>query len=410
MIDITKHKILIFDLQATSVLKAERYFCNFQNAVIVKFHQPLIKGCPPTEVFEYKQNKLIRKRNLGYSSRFLLPLLKVSSLFLLLVDVVYSVQCIYAAISSIIKKYDICISISITHALAATLLKKIDVIKYNIFHLTDYYVAENKRDGLANVFIDNLYKRLLKWVIKNCDALWVISPNVLKAPYLHSILQKTKKTVYAFEIIAGCDDLDSAFISQLELNREKSWFRNIAFLGTLNPHEGLELILKILPDIIKMIPDVSVRIIGSGPEEDNLKSIVKAKGVGKNVIFYGCVVDRNEIYRLLSNCAIGLAIYKPLSQFWVSQYVCPAKIKEYIAVGLPVVITKGPYFVKAIKKSTAGFVVDYDSKQLFKVLIDFFKNKKIISQYRKNAFGLAEKYKYQLVMDKAMEYTLSKWK
>lgn len=408
MIDKTKHKILIFDFQSTSVLKAERYFCNFQNAVIVKFHSPLIKGCPPTEVFEYKQNKLIRKLNLGYSGRSLLPLLKVSKLFYLLADFVNSLQCIYAAISSTIRKYDICISLCITHALAAMPLKKIGMVRYNIFHLTDYYVAENKKGSLANVLIDNLYKKLLKWVIKNCDALWVVSPHVLNTPYLRRILSKTKKTVYVLETV-GCDNLDSAFISQLEANRENSWVRNIAFLGNLNPHQGIELILKILPDIIEIIPDVSVRIIGSGPEENNLKSIVKAKGLEKNVIFFGYVGDRNKIYRLLSDCAIGLAMYKPLSQFGLNQYISPAKIREYMVVGLPIIITEEPYFAGVIKKNTAGFVIAYDSKQLFKVLIDFLQNEKRINQYRQNILRLAEKYKYDALMDKAMKYTLNSW-
>jgi len=405
MIDKSQLTVLLFDYQS-SVLEAGQYFHGFKHAGIIRFHQPLLEGCPPTELYEYRRNKLTRRRNLGRTGHLLVLLAtRLSPLFYLLVDLAVAVKGFLTAVASAGIKYDFCIGRHITTALTAAILRKAGIVRHSIVYVTDYYATEDPKATSVRKLINVLHRRCLTWTIKNSDVVWTISPAMLGAPYLKNIIQETDKPAYAFET-AGCDRLEPAFLSELKSGRDPAWKKRIAFLGNVGPHHGLDMMLEVLPEIIDVIPDVNLRVIGTGPEEKNMRSAVRAKGLDSNVTFYGYVEDRREVYRILSGCAIGLATYKPASEFDVNRYLDPGKIRMYMAVGLPVIISRGPYFTEVIKRYSAGFVVDYDAAQVQKALLEFLRNDDMMAHYRQNMLKVADEYAYDVVMDKAMKYTV----
>lgn len=406
MYDNKRLNILLFNFQS-STLETDKYFQSFGFALNVKLHQPLIKGCPPTEVLEYCNGRLKRAYSLGKPQALLLPLLKISKSFYFFVGLVDILQCIWAAIRSQ-KSFDICISLYNTQFYGAYFLKTIGVVKKNILLIYDYYIKDKVEVGIKNKLTDIFYRRSLKFSVGNADALWLLSPNMLLSPFLKNIVERRGKPVYSFET-AGCADLGDDFIRELEKNRDPDWKSNLGFLGNLSPHHGIDLILEILPQIVKAIPRVKLMIIGSGLEEERLKGVVKTKGLEKNVFFLGHIPDREVMYKVLANCAIGLATYDPGSDIINYKYLGPGKTREYMAVGLPIVITRGAYFAEVIERDKAGFVINYSPKELLKVLLDFLRDDRSVEEYHKNMREFAKKFRYDLVMDKAVKFTLGAW-
>nr|HPL82740.1 glycosyltransferase [Candidatus Omnitrophota bacterium] len=334
-------------------------------------------------------------------------LLNISKSFYFIVGLVDILQCILAALRSR-KIFDICISLYNTQFYGAYFLQRIGTVKKNVLFIYDYYIKDKFEIGIKSKLADVFYRASLKFSVKNADALWLLSPNMLLSPFLKDIVERRKKPVYSFET-AGCVDLGDDFIRVLEENRDLDWKSNLGFLGNLSPHHGVDLILKVLPEIVRNIPKVKLFLIGSGPEEERLKAIVKANNLSDNVFFLGHIPDRGIMYKALADCAVGLAIYNPGSNIINYKYLGPGKTREYMAVGLPIVITRGAYFAEVIERDKTGFAIDYSADQLLAVLLGFLRDDHAIEEYRKRMKEFAKKFRYDLVMDKAVKFTVNAW-
>jgi PEP-CTERM/exosortase A-associated glycosyltransferase len=70
----------------------------------------------------------------------------------------------------------------------------------------------------------------------------------------------------------------------------------IAFFGSFYSYEGLDLLLRAVPDLQRQRPNIAVLLIGSGPEEDKLHALAQKLGLGESVVFVGRV-PQEEIRR-----------------------------------------------------------------------------------------------------------------
>jgi PEP-CTERM/exosortase A-associated glycosyltransferase len=74
----------------------------------------------------------------------------------------------------------------------------------------------------------------------------------------------------------------------------------LAFFGSFYFYEGLHLLLRALPLLRRRQVDIVVLLVGGGPEESNLRGMVRDFGVGDSVVFAGRVVheDMRRYYDL----------------------------------------------------------------------------------------------------------------
>jgi len=90
---------------------------------------------------------------------------------------------------------------------------------------------------------------------------------------------------------------------------------------------------------------------------------------------------------------IGIAPYV-IEESNVSFYTDPSKIKSYLALSIPVIITK-IFFSEEVRKNHAGIIINHDNPKEFVTAITKLLNN--YSFYQKNALSLAKKYYYKKI-------------
>lgn len=70
----------------------------------------------------------------------------------------------------------------------------------------------------------------------------------------------------------------------------------IGHIGRFTYQKNHELIIDIFCRYLEVKPNSVLLLIGNGPLEDNIKNLVKEKGIDKNVIFYGTTKDTPSLY------------------------------------------------------------------------------------------------------------------
>lgn len=128
-----------------------------------------------------------------------------------------------------------------------------------------------------------------------------------------------------FDLITQADD---ELHRQFALNGKKV----LGFLGSFYGYEGLELVVKAMPKIIEAVPEAVFLLVGGGPQEENLKALVKQLGLESVVIMPGRV-PHDQVTRYYS--LVDLLVY-PRKPMRLTELVTPLKPLEAMAQGKPV--------------------------------------------------------------------------
>ena len=168
---------------------------------------------------------------------------------------------------------------------------------------------------------------------------------------------------------------------------------------------GLDLLLNALPLIIEQVPNVKVRIIGSGPW-DELKRLVAKSGLKDRFVFHGFIKDEEKLFDLVSRCTIGVAPYAFTADN-PAIYTDPGKPKLYAFCGLPTIITKITSIAAEMHARKAGVAINYDKNDLAAEAIRLLQDEQTLREYRENATDFARLYISERLFDLAFQDSLS---
>ena len=100
---------------------------------------------------------------------------------------------------------------------------------------------------------------------------------------------------------------------------------------------------------LQKLPDFSLHLVGSGPDEARLRALASELGVGERVEFLGFVSDRNRLRELYQNCGVFIS---------TSSWEAVALVMlEAMSCGAPVVATAIPSFRDLISDGVDGLLV-----------------------------------------------------
>jgi glycosyltransferase involved in cell wall biosynthesis len=173
----------------------------------------------------------------------------------------------------------------------------------------------------------------------------------------------------------------------------------LVYAGHLTKSKGVQLAIEAMEEVVKYFPEAILEIIGIGPFERELKEMVKRRKLERWVRFLGGM-EHDKLMQYLPACGIALAIYEP-DPSNIAYYADPTKPKEYLACGLPVIITKVPWIAEEIERKPMGIAINYDKYELVNAITKLLSKESFYEKCKKNAVEFASKLDWNIIFDEA---------
>jgi glycosyltransferase involved in cell wall biosynthesis len=176
-----------------------------------------------------------------------------------------------------------------------------------------------------------LAKPFLRWAIRTAGAVTANSTHTVQA--IQRIYERPV-TIVPFGTAAG---------SYSESDQPKpDSTKQLLFVGRLVERKGIPYLIEAVDILAKQFP-VHLSIVGSGPEENHLKELVRAGGLEQSITFHGRI-SQEELTRQYSRC---------------DAFVLPAIVDSRgDTEGLGVVIIEGMSYRRPVVASGVGGIVD----------------------------------------------------
>lgn len=162
----------------------------------------------------------------------------------------------------------------------------------------------------------------------------------------------------------------------------------LLFVGAIRPSQGIEDLLL----FIKKTKDVQLSIIGVCEIVlyQHYIQIIKDYDIAGRVWFPNTFLSDADLKKISRNHHVGIAIYEK-GKHTATHYTDPGKIKTYIEMGLPVIMTDTSAIVPYIQKYDAGIVID----SAFQLVIALRTLQKQYVQYQKGVQVFSKYFEYE---------------
>ncbi len=146
----------------------------------------------------------------------------------------------------------------------------------------------------------------------------------------------------------------------------------------LSEQKGVAYLIDAMPEVIKVYPDITLVVAGSGEIENELKRKVYDLGLTTNILFPGARTDIHELLKLFD-------LYI-LPSLWEG---LPMTILEAMAAGCPIIATNVGGNGMAIENGFNGSLIEKEnSKLLAYEILKLLKDKKLREMYVQNSIEI----------------------
>lgn len=258
--------------------------------------------------------------------------------------------------------------------MAAKILKLPIIITFHTFFM-DAPMLEDFRLGRLTPYIQTPIWRLTAYYHNLANA--VICPTRIAQKELRSNGLR-KKSIY---IPHGINLQTIHPLSEKERIRKRSTFGISSmdpvalYAGRLAVDKSIDIIILAFKKVVDKIPAAKLILVGSGPEEKNLRALAQRMGIEKNILFTGWI-EREEIVKSgIFGCA---DIYVTASKIENLSY----SILEAMAFGLPI-IGANIRGIPELVDGTNGILVPPDDPDAFaSVVVQVLNDSKLREKYR----------------------------
>lgn len=308
---------------------------------------------------------------------------KLPELLMYFKDVFYT----FLWINTYKDKLDIYFGADPLNAFVGIILRKLGKVKKVILYMIDY---APKR--FENRFLNWIYHRVDSFCVQKCDFVWNLSDRMMKERMKKGI----KKTGHQIVVPIGVNFERIKRFDENKINR-----KYLVYMGHVKKNQGLELVVDAFKDIVEKIPDARLVIIGGGDLVSVLKKMVQENKLSDFVEFKGYIPEHSDVEKMLTGCGIGLALYEPNPDS-VSWYTDPSKPKQYMASGLPVIITTVPQISEEVRSRNLGIVVDYNKKSFVDGALRLLLDNDFYLECRRNAIEFASMMRWDNIFSNAL--------
>ncbi|HEY4292536.1 glycosyltransferase [Luteibacter sp.] len=191
-----------------------------------------------------------------------------------------------------------------------------------------------------------LFAAIKRWVVSRAAAMTVVSAAMAKE------VRRLVLPVEHLETIPMGVDMDGRFSMAEGDQRSTS---ALLFVGRLVAKKGLTHLLDAMPAILAVRPDVTLDIVGFGPERDSLQRQVDRLGLDRNVVFLGAL-PQEKLPALYRHASMFVApfVRDPSGD----QEGLPVALMEAVATGCPYVVGEVEGLDDLLGDSAGYFRVD----------------------------------------------------
>ena len=205
----------------------------------------------------------------------------------------------------------------------------------------------------------NLTHRLFRIVtrlsLQKADLLVAVSE------FTYSLLPEKLKRK-PFRIIPnGIDVGEFSCLDERSESMNIKGFPRLLTVGNVTPRKGQHRVIKALPQLIKLYPDIHYHIVGLPTCKDDFLQLAQKLGVSNYVTFHGRLAGREQLAGMYksSNCFVILSENQKDGDVEGFGIV----VLEANYFGLPAIGALGCGIADAIENGTNGFLVDGDNPQ-----------------------------------------------
>ena len=287
------------------------------------------------------------------------------------------------------RAYNTCVASGCVNVVAALILKRLGIVDTVIFYSIDFVPRR-----FANAFLQALYRMFDNAAFVMADVTWCLTDRMVQARKRQVRAFRSAKTDVVVPI--GVDNRTPPY-DESHIERH-----TIVYVGMVLEKQGLQIVIPALRALQARYPAFRLRIVGDGPFLGRIRELVHAHDVKSLVEFCGLVTDRERLAERVGTAAIGLATYAPTSDSF-TWYADPTKPKDYMALGIPVIITEVPEIAQTIHAAGAGRLVPYDTNEVFDAIDALLADDDDWRDARQAALRLSHAYRWDAIFEQALK-------
>lgn len=248
-----------------------------------------------------------------------------------------------------------------------------------IFRKKIYVISLDPQDVLLETYKKNKKPHVWIYVKISCFLEKLAMRNATKVFTVSNYL-KDQYSKYNDSIYVTPNGADCSRIEKIEKNRLFSGF-TITYFGSLDKWRGVDMLadafIKLRNSKTGKKAKVKLVLLGGGPEEDTLR---KRFANDKDVYISG-FIDHSTA---AAYCKGSDVLVAPFRETPVLRRTFSIKPSEYVACGVPVVVTDTGEHANLIKSLEAGVITGPDAGSIARGLEMLIKNKKLYAKLKEN--------------------------
>ena len=156
----------------------------------------------------------------------------------------------------------------------------------------------------------------------------------------------------------------------------------LIYPGSLNRHQGLDIAIQAFANVVGQMPNAEFRIYGEGPERENLVGLVYELKL-EDKISFNDFVSIKEVAELMANSDLAIVPKRSNSVFGTE--AASTKIMEFMAVGVPVIVSRTKIDTLYHNDTRVRFFDSDDSDELAKAILELYSNPALRKKLAANA-------------------------
>jgi glycosyltransferase involved in cell wall biosynthesis len=179
----------------------------------------------------------------------------------------------------------------------------------------------------------------------------------------------------------------------------------VFYHGTFSASRGLTETIEAIHMMKHVYPEIIFFLLGNGPIANNLKDLIRTKGLKNSVVIHSPVeyVDVPKYIAMSDVCIVPL----PNHPYW--RFQCPLKLLEYLAMKKVVILTDIPAHRLIIGNESCGiYITSTNPAEIARSIMYVYQNKEKLGEW--GAIGrtiIERKYTWEKVAKDLEDYLLS---